>query len=142
MSTPTSAREIETLVKKMVFTEDKQLQQQVREMAQANGIFPASIQSFYEAIGKGRYTGFSVPAMNIRGIAFDTARDGFLTVRCNLATLNRPLTDDEGGVSTAQVTVKILAKTGGGTSVPGFETLFALSAMGAVCAVLARLRRK
>jgi fructose/tagatose bisphosphate aldolase len=41
------------------------------------GIFPASIQNLYEAIGKGQYQGFTVPAMNLRGITFDVARAAF-----------------------------------------------------------------
>ncbi len=77
MSAQIVAREIETLVRDMVFTEDKGKQLQIRQMAQANGIFPASIQNLYEAVGKGLHTGFSVPAMNIRGITFDVARAAF-----------------------------------------------------------------
>jgi fructose/tagatose bisphosphate aldolase len=77
MSAKVNVREIETLVREMVFTENKSKQLEVREMAQASGIFPASIQNLYEAIGKGLYSGFSVPAMNIRGITFDVARAAF-----------------------------------------------------------------
>jgi fructose/tagatose bisphosphate aldolase len=69
--------EIETLVRKMVFSEDKDLQLEVRRQALAAGVFPASIQRLYEAIGTGLYPGFSVPAMNIRGITFDVARAAF-----------------------------------------------------------------
>ncbi len=77
MSAQSNPQEIETLVREMVFTENKEKQLQIRQKAQANGIFPASIQSLYEAIGKGQYPGFSVPAMNIRGITFDAARAAF-----------------------------------------------------------------
>ena len=83
MSELVNVREIETLVKQMVFTESKEMQLQVRRQALANGIFPASIQDLYEAIGKGQYPGFSVPAMNIRGITFDVARAAFRAANKN-----------------------------------------------------------
>ena len=70
--------EIAPLVREMVFGPDqKNKQQQVHKMALDAGIYPASIQSLYEAIGKGSYRGFTVPAMNIRGITFDVARAAF-----------------------------------------------------------------
>ncbi len=77
MSTQTNPRELAALVKDMVFSGDKAKQNQVRQIAASNGVFPASIQDLYEAIGKDRYSGFSVPAMNIRGITFDVARAAF-----------------------------------------------------------------
>ena len=51
-----------------------ELTAEIRQRAQAGGIFPASIQGLYEAIGKGQYQGFSVPAMNIRFTTYDTTR--------------------------------------------------------------------
>jgi fructose/tagatose bisphosphate aldolase len=77
MSAQTNAREVETLVREMVFTGDKEKQSLICRKARDNGIFPASIQSLYEAIGKGQYPGFSVPAMNFRGITLDMARAAF-----------------------------------------------------------------
>jgi fructose/tagatose bisphosphate aldolase len=78
MSTKTNTSEIESLVREMVFGPDgKAKQKQIREMALAQGIFPASIQLLYEEIGKGKYKGFTVPAMNIRGITFHTAMAAF-----------------------------------------------------------------
>lgn len=38
------------------------------------GIKSASIQGLYEAMGRGEVSGFTVPAINIRGLTFDTAR--------------------------------------------------------------------
>ena len=50
----------------------------VWEAAQALGIFPASIQGLYAARGRGETpTNFTVPAMNIRAMAFDSARAVF-----------------------------------------------------------------
>ena len=70
--------EIESQVREMVFGSNiKTKQQQMRSLAQANGIFPASIQNLYLNIGAGSYRGFTVPAINIRGITFDVARAVF-----------------------------------------------------------------
>jgi fructose/tagatose bisphosphate aldolase len=78
MSSRATTEEIRPLVKEMVFGADKKgKQRQIREMAASAGIYPASIQGLYEDIGRGDYRGFTVPAMNIRGIAFDTARAAF-----------------------------------------------------------------
>ena len=78
MSAKVNTSEIQSLVKEMVFSPDGTAQQkQIRQSAQAAGIFPASIQNLYEAIGKGSYRGFTVPAMNIRGITYEVARAAF-----------------------------------------------------------------
>ena len=45
----------------------------IKEIAKAAGAVPASIQSLYEEMGRA-YPGFTVPAMNIRGLTYDTAR--------------------------------------------------------------------
>ncbi|MCM8764775.1 MAG: class II fructose-bisphosphate aldolase, partial [Candidatus Omnitrophica bacterium] len=41
------------------------------------GIYPASIQGLYEAIGNDEVSGFTVPAFNIRTLTYDTARTIF-----------------------------------------------------------------
>ncbi|MCK9615670.1 MAG: class II fructose-bisphosphate aldolase [Candidatus Omnitrophica bacterium] len=40
----------------------------------AFGVIPSSIQGLYEARGKGAFSGFTVPAMNIRTLTYDLAR--------------------------------------------------------------------
>jgi len=45
----------------------------IKEIAKAAGAVPASIQSLYEEMGRS-YPGFTVPAINIRGLTYDTAR--------------------------------------------------------------------
>lgn len=45
------------------------------------GIRPASIHDLYMARGRGEVSGFTVPAMNIRGVAFDTGRALFAAAR-------------------------------------------------------------
>jgi fructose/tagatose bisphosphate aldolase len=44
------------------------------EIGQALGVQPASIHDLYLARGRGETRGFTVPAMNIRGMTYDTAR--------------------------------------------------------------------
>ncbi len=51
----------------------KGLQRLVIETAKQMGAVPASIQSLYEEMGR-NYPGFTVPAINIRGLTYDTAK--------------------------------------------------------------------
>jgi fructose/tagatose bisphosphate aldolase len=72
---------IDALVKTAVFGSDQkareEARQQIRDMAASRGIRPASIQGLYEASGQGKYSNITVPAINIRGIAYETARAVF-----------------------------------------------------------------
>jgi fructose/tagatose bisphosphate aldolase len=45
-----------------------------RSIAAAAGIRPASMHELYMAIGRGETGGFTVPAINVRAMAYDTAR--------------------------------------------------------------------
>ncbi|MEP7380796.1 MAG: class II fructose-bisphosphate aldolase [Gemmatimonadota bacterium] len=47
------------------------------ELGQAVGVRPASIHELYLARGRGEVRGFTVPAMNVRGATYDTARSIF-----------------------------------------------------------------
>src|SRR3954454_19800674 len=47
------------------------------EIGQSVGVQPASIHDLYVARGRGETGGFTVPAMNIRGMTYDTARSLF-----------------------------------------------------------------
>jgi hypothetical protein len=70
-----SKSQIETLVKESAFgTDTPASQKEIRRMAAEAGIYPASIQALYEKIGRGQYSGFTVPAINLRGISYDMAR--------------------------------------------------------------------
>ena len=67
------------LIYEAVFSEgDKKnaLLMLIKEIAKAAGAIPASIQSLYEEMGRS-YPGFTVPAMNIRGLTYDVARAVF-----------------------------------------------------------------
>jgi fructose/tagatose bisphosphate aldolase len=48
----------------------------VKEIAKACGAIPSSIQSLYNEMGR-KYPGFTVPAMNIRGLTYDSAKAVF-----------------------------------------------------------------
>jgi fructose/tagatose bisphosphate aldolase len=48
----------------------------IKEAAKAAGAIPSSIQSLYEEMGRA-YPGFTVPAINIRGLAYDSAKAVF-----------------------------------------------------------------
>jgi fructose-bisphosphate aldolase class II len=49
------------------------------EIAQAVGIRPSSIHDLYITRGRGEVSGFTVPAINVRGMAYHTARSIFRT---------------------------------------------------------------
>ncbi len=72
---------IDVLVYNAVFCESEDVKAAcrwiIRMAGQSLGIIPASIQSFYEAMGKEEATGFTVPAINIRGMTYDSARAVF-----------------------------------------------------------------
>jgi fructose/tagatose bisphosphate aldolase len=51
------------------------------EIGAAVGVRPASISGLYMARGRGEVHGFTVPAINVRGAAYDTARSIFRTAK-------------------------------------------------------------
>lgn len=55
------------------------------EIGQAMGVRPASIHHLYLARGRGECAGFTVPAINIRMIAYDTARAVFRAAKAGNA---------------------------------------------------------
>ncbi|HMK60479.1 MAG TPA: class II fructose-bisphosphate aldolase [Dissulfurispiraceae bacterium] len=68
---------MDSLIYEAVFEPDdarkKSMLVLVKEIAKAAGAIPASIQSLYEEMGR-NYPGFTVPAINIRGLTYDVAR--------------------------------------------------------------------
>lgn len=74
---------MDSLVYEAVFSEGEKknaLLILIKEIAKAAGAVPSSIQSLYEEMGRA-YPGFTVPAMNIRGLTYDTARVVFRKAR-------------------------------------------------------------
>ncbi|MBI5887620.1 MAG: class II fructose-bisphosphate aldolase [Deltaproteobacteria bacterium] len=53
----------------------------IKQLAANLGIRSASIQGLYEAMGRGDCSGFTVPAVNIRGLTYDTARALFRSAK-------------------------------------------------------------
>jgi fructose/tagatose bisphosphate aldolase len=51
------------------------------EIGQAVGVVPSSIHDLYMARGRGETSGYTVPAINVRGMSYDTARSIFRTSR-------------------------------------------------------------
>src|SRR6185369_16361589 len=73
-----SAETIDRLVWTAAFGETAELRgtarASIRTAAAAAGIRPASIHDLYIAMGRGDAGGFTVPAINVRAMAYDTAR--------------------------------------------------------------------
>ncbi|MGD1119340.1 MAG: class II fructose-bisphosphate aldolase [Dehalococcoidales bacterium] len=72
---------IDGIIKLAVFSTDAATKAEnyraIREAALRLGVYPASIQTFYEAAGQGKFNGFTVPAINIRMITYDVAQAVF-----------------------------------------------------------------
>jgi len=52
----------------------KKARQQIYRISSGLKIFPASVHNLYQAFGKGKISGFTVPAINIRTLTYDIAR--------------------------------------------------------------------
>src|SRR5438552_2263820 len=69
---------VDRLVWTSVFGQDAELRGTarwiIRTQAAAAGIRPASIHDLYMAMGRGDAGGFTVPAINVRAMSYDTAR--------------------------------------------------------------------
>src|SRR5450631_4218883 len=76
--TPLRGAAMDELVFNAVFCADATTRTAARALigaaAVATGAKPASIQGLYEARGRGEVHGFTVPAINIRGLTYDFAR--------------------------------------------------------------------
>ena len=55
----------------------------LRSAAPRLGAYPASIHELYMAAGRGEYDGRTAPAINVRGLAYDTMRAVFRAARAN-----------------------------------------------------------
>ncbi|MDD5614436.1 MAG: class II fructose-bisphosphate aldolase [Candidatus Omnitrophica bacterium] len=69
---------IDRLVEHIVFQKDLKKKSVyawiIWEAARQIGICPASIHDLYRAMGRGEASGFTVPAMNLRALTYDSAR--------------------------------------------------------------------
>jgi len=78
---------IDKKIYQFVFSENQQekdrLAQEIRQEAEKNGARLASTDNIYRAFGSKKLSGFTVPAMNIRTLLYDTARIIFQIARKN-----------------------------------------------------------
>ena len=107
---------IDSLVHAAVFGADPDLRDTARwvigEVGSALGVRPASIHDLYMARGRGEVGGFTVPAINIRGAAYDSARALFAAARamnagafiCEIARSEIGYTDQRPGEYVAVMT--------------------------------------
>src|SRR5690606_34308289 len=110
------SRGIDLLINAAVFGEDEDVRDTARwvigEVGQELDIRPASIHELYLARGRGEVSGFTVPAMNIRGAAYDTARAMFAAARelrvgaliCEIARSEIGYTDQRPAEYVASIT--------------------------------------
>ncbi|HEY9225717.1 MAG TPA: aldolase, partial [Gemmatimonadaceae bacterium] len=73
---------MDTLVRAAVFAPEDERDHArwlIWELGQAVGVRPSSIHDLYMARGRGETSGYTVPAINVRGDAYDTARSIFRT---------------------------------------------------------------
>ena len=77
-----ASSEMDALVRAAVFG-DQDARDNARwliwEIGQAVGVVPSSIHELYLARGRGETGGYTVPAINVRGMSYDTARSIFRT---------------------------------------------------------------
>ena len=74
------SRAMDDLVREAVFGDEEtqaEARQLIWELGQAVGVRPGSIHDLYLARGRGECGGFTVPAINVRMLAYDTARAVF-----------------------------------------------------------------
>ena len=81
------ALDIERTVMELIMSDDsarkKQLAKKIFDVAYKEGIFPSSIHGFYMARGRGEFSGFTVPAINLRSMTYDLARKIFRVAKKN-----------------------------------------------------------
>ena len=69
---------MDSLVWAAVFSSSREEQERARvliwEAARQTGVRSASIQSLYDAMGRGEVAGFTTPAINLRGMVYESAR--------------------------------------------------------------------
>ncbi len=112
-----SKDDIDKLVYQAVFSPDEidreKNRQIIMKAAYAMGIIPASIQGLYEASGKGLYKNKTVPAINVRGMAYDTARCIFkVALNLNVGAFIFEIARTEAGYTgqkPAEYTTSVLA---------------------------------
>ncbi|GIK14385.1 MAG: aldolase [Candidatus Brocadia sp. AMX2] len=80
-------KKIDNIIYNAVFNKESTIKEAsrwlIRNAGNKLGIVSSSIQSLYEAMGKKEYKGFTVPAINIRGLTYDVSRSIFRAAKKN-----------------------------------------------------------
>ncbi len=79
--------DVEKTVTELILSDDsaekRLLAKEIFDVAFNEGVYPASIHEFYMARGRGEFSGFTVPAINLRGMTYDLARGIFRVAKKN-----------------------------------------------------------
>jgi len=79
--------DVEKIAMDLVTSDDaavkSRLGKKIWDIAYKKGIYPSSIHQFYMARGKGEFSGFTVPAINLRSMTYDLARAIFRVAKRN-----------------------------------------------------------
>jgi len=79
--------DVERIAFELIMKDDaakkKELAKKILDIAYKKGIYPASIHEFYMARGKKEFSGFTVPAINLRSMTLDLARAIFRVAKRN-----------------------------------------------------------
>jgi fructose/tagatose bisphosphate aldolase len=79
--------DLDKAVMELVVSDDlskkKQLAEKILDAAREEGVYPCSIHEFYVARGQGKFSGFTVPAINLRSMTYDLARSIFRVAEKN-----------------------------------------------------------
>jgi fructose/tagatose bisphosphate aldolase len=79
--------DVDTTVMDLVMNDDvtkkKQLAKKILDVAHGKGACPSSIHELYTARGRGEFSGFTVPAINLRSMTYDLARAIFRAAEKN-----------------------------------------------------------
>ncbi len=81
--------DIDKIVMELVMSDDaaakKKLAKKIITIAYKKGIYPSSIHELYMARGRNEYSGFTVPAVNLRSLTYDLAAAMFRVAKRNNA---------------------------------------------------------
>ena len=79
--------DVANVVMELVMNDDltrkRQLAERIFDAASKEGAYPSSIHEFYMARGRGEFSGFTVPAINLRSMTYDLARAIFRVAQKN-----------------------------------------------------------
>ncbi len=81
--------DIEKIAMDLILSDDsatkKKLAKKIMDIGYKKGVYPSSIHQFYMARGRGEFSGFTVPAINLRGMTYDLAKAIFRVAKRNNA---------------------------------------------------------